>query len=84
MILLPNAFTIGYGRKTVMVFSLGLLNMLDLDELTAVVSHELAHVKAKDYLFKTASYALNILSFFNPLLILHRITVSKRARIACR
>ena len=65
--LLPNAFTIGYGRNTVIVFSLGLLNMLGLDELGAVVSHELAHVKAKDYLFKIASYTLNILSFFNPL-----------------
>jgi heat shock protein HtpX len=65
--LLPNAFTVGYGRNTVIVFSLGLLNMLNLNELTAVVSHELAHVKAKDYLFKTTSYALNILSFFNPL-----------------
>jgi len=29
--LLPNAFTVGYGRNTVIVFSLGLLNMLDLD-----------------------------------------------------
>jgi len=28
--LLPNAFTVGYGRNTVIVFSLGLLNMLDL------------------------------------------------------
>ncbi len=65
--LLPNAFTVGWGRNTVIVYSLGLLNMLDLDELTAVTSHELAHVKAKDYLFKTTSYALNILSFFNPL-----------------
>jgi Zn-dependent protease with chaperone function len=65
--LLPNAFTVGYGQNTVVVFSLGLLNMLALDELTAVASHELAHVKAKDYLFKTTSYTLNILSFFNPL-----------------
>ena len=51
--LLPNAFTVGYGQNTMIVFSLGLLNMLDLDELTAVASHELAHVKAKDYLFKS-------------------------------
>lgn len=64
--LLPNAFTIGYGQNTMIVFSLGLLNMLDLDELTAVASHELAHVKSRDYLFKSLSYALNILSFFNP------------------
>ncbi len=65
--LLPNAFTVGWGRNTVIVFSLGLLNMLSLEELTAVASHELAHIKAKDYLFKTTSYTLNILSFFNPL-----------------
>jgi heat shock protein HtpX len=65
--LLPNAFSVGYGQKTVIVFSLGLLAMLDLDELTAVASHELAHVKARDYLFKSMTYALNILSFFNPL-----------------
>jgi len=64
--LLPNAFTIGYGLNTVIVFSLGLLNMLDLDELTVVASHELAHVKSRDYLFKSISYALNLLSFFNP------------------
>ena len=65
--LMPNAFTVGYGRNAVLVFSLGLLNMLDIDELTAVVSHELAHIKAKDYLFKIGSYTLNIISFYNPL-----------------
>jgi hypothetical protein len=41
--------------------------MLDLNELTAVASHELAHVKARDYIFKSTTYALTILSFFNPL-----------------
>jgi heat shock protein HtpX len=65
--LMPNAFTVGYGRNTLVVFSLGLLEMLDAEELGAVVSHELAHIKAKDHLFKIASYTLNILSFFNPL-----------------
>jgi hypothetical protein len=63
----PNAFTLGYGKKTVIVFSLGILKMLNIDELTAVASHELAHVKARDYLFRSLSYTLNILSFFNPL-----------------
>jgi Zn-dependent protease with chaperone function len=65
--LMPNAFTVGFGRKAVIVFSLGILNMLDIEELAAVVSHELAHVKAKDYLFRSLSYALNVFSFFNPL-----------------
>jgi Zn-dependent protease with chaperone function len=65
--LMPNAFTLGYGQNTMVVFSLGLLKMLTPEELGAVVSHELAHVKAKDYLFKSLSYTLNLVSFFNPL-----------------
>ena len=65
--LVPNAFTTGYGRSAVIVFSLGLLEMLDYEELSAVISHELAHIKSKDYLFKSLSNGLNILSFFNPI-----------------
>ncbi len=65
--LMPNAFTLGYGRNTMVVFSLGLLKMFTREELGAVVSHELAHVKARDYLFKSLSYTLNIVSFFNPI-----------------
>jgi hypothetical protein len=41
--------------------------MLNKEELTAVVAHELSHVKANDYFFKTLTNSLNILSFFNPL-----------------
>ncbi len=62
----PNAFITGFGRQTTIVFSLGLLNLLNDDELTAVAGHELAHIKAKDYLFRSLSYSLNVLSFFNP------------------
>lgn len=63
----PNAFIMGFGRRATIVFSLGLLNLLNDDELAAVASHELAHVKAKDYLFRSLCYSLNVLSFFNPL-----------------
>jgi len=65
--LVPNAFTIGYGRKATVVFSLGLLKLLDSEELAAVVSHELAHIKSKDYLFKSLTYTLNFVAFYNPL-----------------
>jgi len=65
--LAPNAFTVGYGRSAVIVFSLGLLNMLNLEELEAVVSHELAHVKSRDYLFRSIFNSLALLSYFNPL-----------------
>ena len=63
----PNAFTMGNGRKTKLVFTIGLLNILDKEEILAVASHELAHVKNHDFFFKTFSNALTAVSFFNPL-----------------
>ena len=63
----PNAFTMGHGRKTKLVFTVGLLNILDKEEILAVASHELAHVKNHDFFFKTLSNALTAVSFFNPL-----------------
>ncbi len=63
----PNAFTMGHGRKTKLVFTIGLLNILDKEEILAVASHELAHVKNHDFFFKTLSNALTAVSFFNPL-----------------
>ena len=63
----PNAFTLGFGKGTTIVFSLGILKMLNLEELAAVASHELAHVKSRDYLFRSIACSLNVLAFFNPL-----------------
>jgi Zn-dependent protease with chaperone function len=63
----PNAFTIGYGRRATIVFSIGLFSILDKEEVTAVAFHELAHVKNRDFFIKILSSALNVVSFFNPL-----------------
>ena len=63
----PNAFTMGHGGKTKLVFTIGLLNILDKEEILAVASHELAHVKNHDFFFKIFSNALTAVSFFNPL-----------------
>jgi heat shock protein HtpX len=63
----PNAFTLGHGKNTMVVFSMGLLNSFSDEELTAIIAHEVAHIKARDFLFKTSCYSLNFLSFFNPL-----------------
>ena len=63
----PNAFTVGYGRRATIVFSIGLFRILSKEEIVAVASHELAHVKNNDFFFKTLSNALTTVSFFNPL-----------------
>jgi heat shock protein HtpX len=62
----PNAFVAGYGSKTMLVFSVGMLKVLDEKELAAVAAHELSHIKKHDFFFKTLSYALMMVSFFNP------------------
>jgi|GEM_PF-3311234 Zn-dependent protease with chaperone function len=63
----PNAFTIGYGENSTIVFSIGLLNLLDHEEIAAVAAHELGHVKHYDFFYKTLTSALTVVSFFNPL-----------------
>jgi heat shock protein HtpX len=62
----PNAFISGYGRKAMLVYSVGILNALDEEELAAVAAHELTHIKKHDFFFKALSTTLTIFSFFNP------------------
>ncbi len=63
----PNAYVGGHGRSTVLVFSLGMLQTFDEDELTVAIDHELMHLKNRDTLFRSASIGLMALSFFNPI-----------------
>lgn len=62
----PNAFTFGWGKRTTIVFSLGILQLLDRIELKAVTAHELAHVKNRDAWFRTTIGALAWVHFFDP------------------
>jgi len=62
----PNAFTLGYGSNATIVFSTGIIKILNKDELEAVVAHELHHIKNNDFFYKLISLTLSILSFFNP------------------
>ena len=77
----PNAFTIGYGKKAVMVFSLGLLKMLDGAELEAVISHEIAHIMNRDFHFIALMSALKVISFFNPLVYLLSPAITKEREV---
>ncbi|MEM3390092.1 MAG: M48 family metalloprotease [Thermoproteota archaeon] len=77
----PNAFTVGYGQRTMLVFSLGILQTLNERELAAVAAHELAHVKNNDFLFKTISVSLTLLSFFNPFAYFASATAQREREI---
>ena len=62
----PNAFTVGYGKEAIVIFSSGIISTLSSGELEAVASHELAHIKNGDFHLLAAASALRVVSFFNP------------------
>jgi Zn-dependent protease with chaperone function len=63
----PNAFVGGHGCSAVLVFSLGMLETFDQEELTVAIDHELMHLKNRDTLFRSAAIGLIAVSFFNPI-----------------
>jgi len=52
--------------KPLILIPLGLLNGLSGAEVEAILSHELAHIKRKDYLVNLLQSFIEIVFFFNP------------------
>jgi len=52
--------------KPVILMPIGLLNHLSLNEVEAILSHELAHIKRRDYLINILQNVIEVLFFFNP------------------
>jgi heat shock protein HtpX len=71
----PNAFATGKSAKSSLVaVTTGILDLLDDDELEAVIAHELSHVRSRDVLvltlvsvFSTVAWYLAQFSFFGGL-----------------
>ncbi|MFZ1077239.1 MAG: zinc metalloprotease HtpX [Nitrosotalea sp.] len=71
----PNAFATGKGPKSsVVVVSLGIMRILDKEELEGVLSHELTHIKHRDVtiitlasLFSTIAWYLMQSSMFSSM-----------------
>jgi heat shock protein HtpX len=62
---MPNAFATGKSYKSSLVaVTTGLLNILDYDELEAVIGHELSHVKSRDVLVLTLASLFSIVASF--------------------
>ena len=74
----PNAFTLGRKRNSRLIITDGLLD-LSYDEVRAVFSHELAHIKSNDSLIKTLASVMQSVFFFDPLirLVYPRLYVEK-------
>lgn len=52
--------------KPVILMPIGLLTALSMDEIDAILVHELAHIKRRDYLVNLLQSLAEILFFFNP------------------
>jgi heat shock protein HtpX len=62
---MPNAFATGKSHKSsVVAVTTGLLDILDYDELEAVIGHELSHVKSRDVLVLTLASIFSIVASF--------------------
>jgi heat shock protein HtpX len=62
---MPNAFATGKSHKSsVVAVTTGLLDILDYDELEAVIGHELSHVKNRDVLVLTLASIFSVVASF--------------------
>ena len=80
----PRAFVVGRGpRSSTLVVSTGLLTVLSPDELGAVLSHELAHVRRHDWCVQIAAEGVRALLWFNPLVWIACRRLRRESEQAC-
>ena len=61
----PNAFATGKSPKSSLVaVTSGILNLLDNDELEAVIGHELTHVRSRDILVLTLASVFSTVAWY--------------------
>lgn len=63
----PTIFSVGGQGQSTIVISVGFLETLSHDEITACLAHEICHIKNKDHFFKTVASSLKIAVPFSPL-----------------
>lgn len=56
----PNAYTSGHTRPYIVVTT-GLLDLMNEDEILAVIAHELGHIKSGHVLYKTMARSISLL-----------------------
>ncbi len=75
-------FTFG-TLKPVIFLPKSLISDLDIDELSSIASHELAHIKRRDSLLFSYASLLRAICFFNPFYVISAKRFSLFAEQAC-
>lgn len=73
----PIIFSVGRGERATVYMSVGLLETLSGEEVTAALAHEVAHCKNHDSDLKSILASLRYSSIFNPLGLLLAPAVSR-------
>jgi Zn-dependent protease with chaperone function len=79
----PLAYSIGGRRRAALVISDGLERLLDKEEMQAVITHELAHIKNDDTRAKILISAYRRVLFFDPVLrLVERLYAKEKELLA--
>jgi beta-lactamase regulating signal transducer with metallopeptidase domain len=73
---------IGY-LKPIILLPLGMLTALTTAEIEAILIHELAHIRRKDYLVNFLQHLLEIVFFFNPAVLWVSAQIRKERENCC-
>lgn len=73
---------IGYF-KPVVLFPIGLASQLDMDQVEAILIHELSHIRRNDYLLNMIKTGIETLLFFNPFMWLSGKFIGIEREHAC-
>lgn len=73
---------IGY-LKPIILFPVSMWNSLDLDQVEAIIIHELTHIKRNDYLLNQIKMFIDSILFFNPFVWLIGQFIKKEREHIC-
>lgn len=69
--------------KPVILLPVGLLSNLPIDQVEAILLHELAHIRRKDYLFNLLQCVVEKIFFFNPAVLWLSSRIREEREICC-
>jgi bla regulator protein BlaR1 len=73
---------VGYF-KPIILFPIGLASQLDMDQVEAILIHELSHIRRNDYLLNLIKTGIETLLFFNPFIWLSGKFINIEREHAC-